>query len=225
MREGVASWAAAVACNTLIRPRSGSAQVRSAPSPALPDPRRSGSTSARCSVPCTLTLFVGCDARQSALPVTEFDQAIARVREVSLPHLNSRETNRTTVRVGTPPTDAARMLANPSAPAWSSRQHGPLQTAEGRWRPGAKRAEDLVLGTALLVLVLPLMVAIAVAIRIDTPGPALFRQTRRGLNNPPAWAQQSPFDIPEVPHDGLRAGPRAGGAAGPTPRSACDAGI
>jgi putative colanic acid biosynthesis UDP-glucose lipid carrier transferase len=33
------------------------------------------------------------------------------------------------------------------------------------------------------VLVLPLMMAIAVAIRIDTPGPALFRQTRRGLNN------------------------------------------
>ena len=32
------------------------------------------------------------------------------------------------------------------------------------------------------------MVAIAVAIRLDTPGPALFRQTRRGLNN-------RPFDI------------------------------
>jgi putative colanic acid biosysnthesis UDP-glucose lipid carrier transferase len=46
------------------------------------------------------------------------------------------------------------------------------------------------LGTALLLLVLPLMVAIAVAIRLDTPGPALFRQTRRGLNN-------RPFDILE----------------------------
>ena len=41
------------------------------------------------------------------------------------------------------------------------------------------------LGTLLLVLTLPLMVAIAVAIRLDTPGPALFRQTRRGLNNRP----------------------------------------
>jgi putative colanic acid biosynthesis UDP-glucose lipid carrier transferase len=78
--------------------------------------------------------------------------------------------------------------ANPPAPAWSSRRHGPRQTAEGRWGPIAKRAEDLVLGTALLLLALPLMVAIAVAIRIDTPGPALFRQKRRGLNN-------SPFDI------------------------------
>ena len=27
-----------------------------------------------------------------------------------------------------------------SAPAWLSRQHGPLQTAEVQWRPGAKRA-------------------------------------------------------------------------------------
>ena len=41
------------------------------------------------------------------------------------------------------------------------------------------------LGTLLLVLTLPLMVAIAVAIRLDTAGPALFRQTRRGLNNRP----------------------------------------
>jgi putative colanic acid biosynthesis UDP-glucose lipid carrier transferase len=42
-----------------------------------------------------------------------------------------------------------------------------------------------VLGAVLLVLTLPLMVAIAVAIRLDTVGPALFRQTRRGLNNRP----------------------------------------
>jgi lipopolysaccharide/colanic/teichoic acid biosynthesis glycosyltransferase len=37
----------------------------------------------------------------------------------------------------------------------------------------------------LLVLMLPLMVAIAVAIRLDTPGPVLFRQTRRGRDNSP----------------------------------------
>jgi lipopolysaccharide/colanic/teichoic acid biosynthesis glycosyltransferase len=55
-------------------------------------------------------------------------------------------------------------------------------------RGTAKRATDLALGTVLLVLILPLMVAIAVAIRFDTPGPVLFRQKRRGLNN-------RPFDI------------------------------
>jgi lipopolysaccharide/colanic/teichoic acid biosynthesis glycosyltransferase len=43
-----------------------------------------------------------------------------------------------------------------------------------RWGPVAKCAEDLGLGTVLVVLMLPLMVAIVVAIRLDTPGPALF---------------------------------------------------
>jgi hypothetical protein len=129
--------------------------------------------------------------------------------ETPIPHLDSGEMNRATVRVGMAPADRpARTPANPSATAWSPRQDGPLQTAEGRWGPVAKRAEDLVLGTALLLLVLPLMVAIAVAIRLDTPGPALFRQTRRGLNNRP---------FPEVPLDGLRAWSRADGAAGPAP--------
>jgi putative colanic acid biosynthesis UDP-glucose lipid carrier transferase len=51
-----------------------------------------------------------------------------------------------------------------------------------------KRIEDLALGTALLLFALPLMVAIAVAIRLDTPGPVLFRQRRRGRND-------SSFDI------------------------------
>jgi putative colanic acid biosynthesis UDP-glucose lipid carrier transferase len=79
----------------------------------------------------------------------------------------------------------ARTPARPSTPPWSSRRQGPRPIAEARWSPVAKRAEDLVLGTALLVLTLPLMVAIAVAIRLDTAGPALFRQTRRGLNDRP----------------------------------------
>jgi putative colanic acid biosynthesis UDP-glucose lipid carrier transferase len=79
----------------------------------------------------------------------------------------------------------ARTPERPSTPGWSSHRQGRRPITEGRWSPTAKRAEDLVLGTALLVLTLPLMVAIAVAIRFDTPGPALFRQTRRGLNNRP----------------------------------------
>jgi lipopolysaccharide/colanic/teichoic acid biosynthesis glycosyltransferase len=59
----------------------------------------------------------------------------------------------------------------------------PAGSAAGRWGPVATRAEDLVLGTILLVLTLPLMGVIALAIRLDTAGPALFRQTRRGLDN------------------------------------------
>lgn len=46
-----------------------------------------------------------------------------------------------------------------------------------------KRAEDLVLGSALLVIATPIMLAVAIAVRLDSPGPALFRQRRSGYNN------------------------------------------
>jgi Undecaprenyl-phosphate glucose phosphotransferase len=51
------------------------------------------------------------------------------------------------------------------------------------WRSVAKRAEDLLLGSALLALFLPLMLIIAAAVRWDSPGPILFRQKRYGYNN------------------------------------------
>ena len=43
-----------------------------------------------------------------------------------------------------------------------------------------KRSLDLVLSGVALVLLAPFLVAIAVAIKLDSPGPALFRQTRMG---------------------------------------------
>ena len=46
-----------------------------------------------------------------------------------------------------------------------------------------KRAEDLLLGIGLLVVAAPLMLAVAVAIRLESPGPVLFRQKRSGFNN------------------------------------------
>ena len=42
-----------------------------------------------------------------------------------------------------------------------------------------KRSFDLVVSAAALTLLAPLMIAIAIAIKLDTPGPVLFRQTRR----------------------------------------------
>jgi lipopolysaccharide/colanic/teichoic acid biosynthesis glycosyltransferase len=44
----------------------------------------------------------------------------------------------------------------------------------------AKRALDIALTTVALVVALPLMALIAVAIRLDSPGPAVFRQRRVG---------------------------------------------
>ena len=48
-----------------------------------------------------------------------------------------------------------------------------------------KRIEDVVIGSICLLVTLPLMLLIALAIKLDSPGPALFRQRRLGLNNLP----------------------------------------
>jgi lipopolysaccharide/colanic/teichoic acid biosynthesis glycosyltransferase len=49
----------------------------------------------------------------------------------------------------------------------------------------AKRGLDVSLGIALGVLAVPIMLAIAAAIRIDSPGPVLFRPTRIGRHGKP----------------------------------------
>jgi len=51
------------------------------------------------------------------------------------------------------------------------------------WRSIAKEIEDRVLGATILTLIAPLMLAIALMIKLDTPGPVLFRQKRYGFNN------------------------------------------
>lgn len=53
------------------------------------------------------------------------------------------------------------------------------------WRSFVKAAEDRVLGAVLLALVAPLMALIAVAIKLDSPGPVFFRQSRYGYDNLP----------------------------------------
>ena len=53
------------------------------------------------------------------------------------------------------------------------------------WRYVVKVAQDKILGLLLLILLAPLMLLIALAIRIETRGPVIFRQKRRGFNNKP----------------------------------------
>lgn len=50
-----------------------------------------------------------------------------------------------------------------------------------------KRAMDLVLCTLGLLLLAPLMLLIAVAIKLDAPGPVLFKQLRAGVGAQPFW--------------------------------------
>ena len=51
------------------------------------------------------------------------------------------------------------------------------------WRWTVKTVEDRVLASLILLFAGPLMLFIALAIRLDSPGPALFRQKRYGFNN------------------------------------------
>ncbi len=69
----------------------------------------------------------------------------------------SRIANVPLARVSGPPTDAGRALV--------------------------KRLQDLVIGSIALLVAAPVMAIIAVLIRLDSPGPALFRQRRHGFNN------------------------------------------
>jgi Undecaprenyl-phosphate glucose phosphotransferase len=57
--------------------------------------------------------------------------------------------------------------------------HRPIRS----WGLVLKAIEDRVLGGLLLVALFPLLVAIGIAVRLDSPGPALFRQRRHGWNN------------------------------------------
>ncbi len=51
------------------------------------------------------------------------------------------------------------------------------------WDSVTKRLFDIVCSTVLLVLFSPLMLIAALAIKLDSPGPVLFRQKRHGFNN------------------------------------------
>jgi lipopolysaccharide/colanic/teichoic acid biosynthesis glycosyltransferase len=64
-------------------------------------------------------------------------------------------------------------------------RHGAASVARPARARLAKRLLDLIVATACLLVVSPLLVAVAVAIRLTTPGPALFRQTRLGRDRRP----------------------------------------
>lgn len=69
---------------------------------------------------------------------------------------------------------------------WSSRNRAfaiEVQTAplSGTQR-FAKRVTDIVASSLALIFFLPIMAFTAVAIKLDSPGPVIFRQTRRGFN-------------------------------------------
>jgi lipopolysaccharide/colanic/teichoic acid biosynthesis glycosyltransferase len=78
-----------------------------------------------------------------------------------------------------------------------------LAMAHVRQRPSfyrvAKRVMDLFVAGVGIVVAAPVFAVIAVAVKLDTPGPVFFRQTRVGLNRRPfrMWKfRKMPVDLP-----------------------------
>ncbi len=53
------------------------------------------------------------------------------------------------------------------------------------WSVAAKNIQDRLIAGALLLLLSPLLALVAVAVKLDSRGPALFKQIRHGFNNEP----------------------------------------
>ncbi|MCS6829477.1 MAG: exopolysaccharide biosynthesis polyprenyl glycosylphosphotransferase [Armatimonadota bacterium] len=79
----------------------------------------------------------------------------------------------------------------------------------------AKRVLDVVVASVGLVLLAPLMLLIAIAIKLDSPGPVLYKQVRIGRGGKPFWfikfrsmvknAEQIKRDL--IPRNEVRGGP------------------
>ena len=78
-------------------------------------------------------------------------------------------------RTAATPLEAGLMYGEPVVTVY----HRPMMG----WSRVAKRAEDLVLTVVALVILAPLMCLVALLIKLDSPGPVLFRQPRLGFNN------------------------------------------
>jgi exopolysaccharide biosynthesis polyprenyl glycosylphosphotransferase len=67
----------------------------------------------------------------------------------------------------------------------TAEEHGVAAPTPHRIEAAMHRLFDIVLSLAMLVLTLPLMLLTAAAIRLDSPGPVLYRQERAGLHGRP----------------------------------------
>ena len=98
-------------------------------------------------------------------------------------------------RAATPRVAADRSRHNGHGPVPA--EATPAPASAGRITDATCRAVDLVVGIALVVVLAPLMVLVAIAIKLDSPGPVLFRQRRVGRD-------QQPFTVTKfrTMHDG-----------------------
>lgn len=60
-----------------------------------------------------------------------------------------------------------------------------ISTSYPRWQLMIKRIVDFIVSFVLLIVICPLLLFIALWIRMDSPGPIMFKQTRVGLHGKP----------------------------------------
>jgi lipopolysaccharide/colanic/teichoic acid biosynthesis glycosyltransferase len=73
-----------------------------------------------------------------------------------------------------------RLDLPPRGPAGSA--SGPAKMMATSWRQKALRAIDVIIATLALILLSPLILLIAVVVKLDSPGPVIYRQLRIGLD-------------------------------------------
>ena len=78
-------------------------------------------------------------------------------------------------------TDAVQAVYAPDRPRFALAAPDPVPPAP-RWQRRAKRTIDTVVAPISLILYAPVAAIAAVAIKLDSPGPVLFRQTRVGAH-------------------------------------------
>ncbi len=103
---------------------------------------------------------------------------------VTAPTVDHRPANGRTNGHGAP-----RPVTLPEAVAWpvdGTDRRSPTPPVRRRaWQRRAKRALDLVVAPVVLALTTPILAVSAVAIRLETPGPVVFRQRRIGVGGRP----------------------------------------
>jgi exopolysaccharide biosynthesis polyprenyl glycosylphosphotransferase len=97
--------------------------------------------------------------------------------------VDSRETTFERPRVST--TTVALRSTSYAMPQYRRHALLPQPAPPPDWRITVKRGIDIVVSLLLLVMNLPALLFAAIAIKLDSPGPILFRQRRIGLHGRP----------------------------------------
>lgn len=117
-------------------------------------------------------------------PVMDCTYRMAAVRDRSpAPHPSIELAVRSPITVanGSPAATVEEPTPDAIAPASDPEQQSPVVPAASLWSRATKRTFDIAVASLLLILAAPLMVIVAIAIKLDSPGPVIYRCPRVGF--------------------------------------------